>query len=350
MPARIKVLSFLFVALLLLAGCGGDLRTAFPGNSSCNPGFITAVDETRLVTLAGNVPLPARNGFGEGAVDEGAIGSNTQLDRMLLVLKSTAAQQAALDALVEAQQDPSSPQYQQWLTPAEFGAQFGVDDSDLTLITAWLAAHGFALEEISAGRRLIVFSGTAGQVSSAFHTELHQYLVDGRQHISNSSDPQIPAALEEVVGGVVTLDDFRRTSQIASQESLLSNSEYPVGPEYSAGSTHNIFPADFATIYDLNPLYSAGTTGSGVAIAVAGRSNINLSDVETFRSIAGLAANTPSVIVDGTNPGLVTGDQSESTLDVEWSGAVAPAAAVNLVAAASTADDRRHRSRLRVHR
>ncbi len=108
-------------------------------------------------------------------------------------------------------------------------------------------------------------------------------------HIANASDPQIPAALAGVVGGVVTLSDFRRTSQIATQRPFAAQ------PEYSAGSTHNIFPADFATIYDLNPLYSAGTTGSGAAIAIAGRSNINLSDVASFRSIAGLAANAPSV-------------------------------------------------------
>jgi subtilase family serine protease len=320
--------------LLLLASCGGDRQTAYPS------GGLDArrnIDETHLVTLAGNVPPLARTGFDEGAIDEGLIGANTRLDRMLLVLQSSAAQQAALDALVEAQQDPSSPQYQQWLTPAQFGAQFGVGGSDLALVTAWLAAHGFTVEQVSAGRRSIVFSGTAAQVSSAFHTELHRYLVDGVQHIANSSDPQIPASLAGVVGGVVTLSDFRRTSQIAWQKSFASKSEYSVGPEYSAGSTHNIFPADFATIYDLNPLYGAGTSGSSVAIAIAGRSNINLSDIETFRSIAGLAANPPSVIVDGTNPGLVTGDQVESTLDVEWSGAVAPAAAINLVTAASTA-------------
>jgi subtilase family serine protease len=331
MRARIRALSS-FAALLLLAGCGGDLRTAIPSGGFTTPVFTAPVDETRLVTLAGNVPLLARAGFDEGAIDSG-----TRLDRVMLVLQPSAAQQAALDALVEAQQDPGSPQYQQWLTPAGFGAQFGVDGPELALVTAWLAAHGFAIEEISAGRRLMVFSGTAGEVASAFHTELHRYRIDGIEHIANSSDPQIPAALAGIVGGVVTLNDFRRTSLIAWQESFASKSEYSVGPEYSAGSTHNVFPADFAIIYDLNPLYSAGTTGTGAAIAIAGRSNINLSDVESFRSIAGLAANTPLVIVDGTNPGLVSGDQSESTIDVEWSGAVAPAAAINLVTAASTA-------------
>ncbi|HKN20109.1 MAG TPA: S53 family peptidase [Terracidiphilus sp.] len=331
MSARIRDLSS-FAALLLLAGCGGNLRTTNPSNGFTTPAFTTPVDESRLVTLTDNVPPLARSGFDEGVIDP-----NTRLDRMLLLLQSSAVQQSALDALVEAQQNPGSPQYQQWLTPAEFGALFGVGGSDLMLVTAWLATHGFTVEEVSAGRRLIVFSGTAAQLSSAFHTELHQYLVNGVEHIANSSDPQIPAALAGVVGGVVTLSDFRRSSLIASQKSFAWDSECSVGPEYSAGSTHNIFPADFAAIYDLSPLYSAGTTGSGAAIAIAGRSNINFSDVETFRSISGLAANTPTVIVGGTNPGLVTGDQGETTLDVEWSGAVAPAAAINLVTAASTA-------------
>lgn len=320
MPARIRHFS-LVAASLVLASCGGDRQSTLPASGPGNP-----VDETRLVTLAGNVPRLARAGF-----DEGAVNASTRLERMLLVLESTPAQQAALDALVEAQQDPGSPHYHEWLTPAEFGAQFGVSDGQVAQVTGWLAGHGFTVEEIAAGRRLIAFSGTAGQVAGAFHTELHRYALAGGEHMANASDPQIPAELAGVVAGVVTLSDFRRTSEIAAQRSFAAQ------PEYSAGATHNIFPADFATIYDLNPLYGAGTNGTGAAIAIAGRSNINLSDVETFRSLAGLAANTPAVIVDGSDPGLVSGDESEATLDVEWSGAVAPAAAVTLVAAASTA-------------
>jgi subtilase family serine protease len=332
MLARIRALSSL-TALLLLSGCGGarlfdSVRTAIPSSDFTRPifaipAFTTPVDETRLVSLAGNVPLVARTGFDEGAIDPA-----THLDRMLLVLQSSPMQQAALDVLVEAQQDPGSPKYQQWLAPAEFAAQFGVDEIQLAPVTGWLGAHGFTIEEISAGRRLIVFSGTAGEVANAFHTELHRYRVDGIEHIANSSDPQIPVALAGVIGGLVTLSNFPRTAQIAARMAQ---------PEYSAGNTHNIFPADFAAIYNLNPLYSAGTSGTGASIAIAGRSNIDLSDVEAFRSIAGLPANSPSVLIDGADPGPVTSDQSESTLDVEWSGAVAPGAAINLVVAASTA-------------
>jgi len=285
----------------------------------------TPIDETHLVTLEGNVPALARFGL-----DAGAVSAATPLDRMMLVLKSSPAQQAALDALVEAQQDPESPEYHAWLTPAEFGAQFGPSEAQVAQVAGWLAGHGFTVEEISAGRRLLVFSGTAGEVASAFHTELHRYDVGGAAHMANAGDPEIPAELAGVVGGVVTLNDFRRSSEMQARS--LAGAE----PEYTAGATHYLFPADFATIYDLNSLYGAGLKGSGVAIAIAGRSDISLSDVANFRSMAGLTANAPSVIVDGTDPGLVSGDQSESTLDVEWSGAVAPAAAIDLVIAKST--------------
>jgi subtilase family serine protease len=326
MRQLIKTVSCLASALLI-AGCGGNLRVASPTNAPLPvAGVPHTIDESRMVTLRGNVHPLARPDFDQGVVNPG-----TRLDRMLLLLKPSPARQAALDELVEQQQNPHSPLYHQWLTPAEFGARFGVDDPELEQVTAWLAVHGLTVEEIPAGQRLVVFSGTAGQVFDAFHTELHRYRVDGAAHIANAADPQIPSTLARVVAGVVSLHDFRRGSQIGTR------TELAVQPQYSAGSTHYLFPADFATIYDLNPLYAAGTNGTGSSIAIAARSNIKLSDVAAFRSMAALPADDPAVILAGPDPGLVANDQDESTLDVEWSGAVAPAAAIDLVVAASRA-------------
>jgi subtilase family serine protease len=285
---------------------------------------------SKEITLTGNThPLL------QFATDEGAVSAETKLDHMVLVLSTSAGQQAALDSLVSAQQDPSSPLYHQWLTPSEFGSQFGVGPAQIAQVSAWLQQQGFSVDEIPAGNRSIVFSGTAGQVTDTFHTEMRRYTVNGVSHLSNSQDPQIPAAFANVVSGLVSLHDFRRTPQF--HQIGLPSTESESAPEYSSGATHYLFPADFATIYDLNPVYTAGTTGTGVSIAIAGRSNINLSDVAMFQSVAGLAANAPTVILPGTNPGLVTGDQMESTLDVEWSGAIASKAAVKLVAEPSTA-------------
>src|ERR1700761_1232473 len=118
-----------------------------------------AIDESNVVTLIGNVHPLARPEF-----DRGAVSPETRLERMVLVLAPSAAQQAELDALTEAQQEPGSGVYHQWLTPAEYGARFGVSDADLAQITSWLQNHGLTIEPIAAGRSLVIFSGTAGQV------------------------------------------------------------------------------------------------------------------------------------------------------------------------------------------
>jgi hypothetical protein len=302
------------------------------------PNRIGPIDEAKLVTLQGN-----RHPLARVELDRGAVGAETRLARMVLLLKPTAGQQAELDALVAAQQDPHSPLFRQWLTPAEYGARFGASAEEIAGVAAWLEGHGFTLEEIPAGNRLIVFSGTAGEVAEAFHTGIHRYMADGEEHIANATNQRIPAALAGVVVGVVSLHDFRRRSEIRTRTALNADIEASEGPLasaqplYTSGSTHYLFPADWATIYDLNPLYAAGTTGIGSSIAIAGRSNIDLSDVTSFQTIAGLAANNPAVVLAGANPGLVAGDQDEATLDVEWSGAVAPEAAVTLVTAGSTA-------------
>ena len=206
-----------------------------------------AIDEAQSVTLAGNVHPLARPEF-----DEGPAAADTKLNRMLLLLAPSPAQQAQLDRLLDEQQNSASSLYHRWLTPAEFGAQFGVSAQNIALVTAWLRTHGFSVDEIPAGNRLIVFSGTAGQVSDAFHTEIHRYQISGASHLANSQDPEIPAALNGVVAGVVSLHNFGRQSEMKTST-----------PLYSAGAIHYLFPADFATIYNINPLYSEGRPEPG---------------------------------------------------------------------------------------
>lgn len=303
----------------------GDLAPV-PGRTVDSQGLTQWNDGAPWVTLTGNVHPMARAEF-----DEGAVEAATPLRRMVLLLRATAERQAALDVLVEAQRDRRSGLYHRWLTPAEFGVRFGAGQENVARVARWLEEHGFVIDEVAASNRLILFSGTAGEVDEAFHTAMHRYRVAGEEHIANAQDLQIPVPLADVIGGVVSLHDFRRKSEIMQRKAI------GAGPDYSSGATHYLFPADFATIYDLNPLYEAGTNGSGTSIAIVGRSNINVSDVAAFRTTAGLEANNPTVIVPGPNPGLVAGDQDEATLDVEWSGAVAPSAQVQFVVEASTA-------------
>ena len=285
------------------------------------------VDDRLTVSRPGNLFPLARLEYDAGAVSPGH-----RMDRMMLVLQPDADQERALQALLAAQQDPQSPQYHQWLTPESFGKLFGISDHDLAEVTDWLHSHGFEVEPISSGRQTLAFSGTAAQVEAAFHTQIHTYIVNGETHYANSSDPEIPLALAAVINGVASLNDFHSMPLHQGLQPLATPA-----PEFSQGSTHYMAPADFATIYDVAALYSSSTDGTGQSIAIVGRTNFPIADVSNFRSTFGLPANTPTIVLNGPNPGIVSSnEQTEAELDVEWSGAVAKNAAIQFVLSAST--------------
>jgi hypothetical protein len=303
-------------------------RTIHPVNR------VTTVIDDRFTVLR-----PAdRHSLARAEFDAGPASPDTPMERMVLVLSPDPDQQIALDELLDAQQNPESPDYHRWLTPEEFGNQFGVSDNDISQIVSWLQRHGFTAEPVSPARRSIVFSGTAAQVASAFHTEIHVYNVNGQKHFANARAPEIPEALDAVVNGIASLHDFRSKPMLGAVAPAAAGPS-GIRPEYNASrTTHYLSPADFTAIYDVGPLYASSTDGTGQSIAVAGRSNINLADVQGFRSTFGLPAKDPTIIVNGTNPG-VSADQSEqfeATLDVEWAGVAAQKAAVQFVVSAST--------------
>jgi hypothetical protein len=311
-------------------------------NASPAVRIVNPIDEKQMVTLGGTVhPLAnAKN-------DRGAAPDSTPLERIHLMLKRSASQQATLDQLVSQLHTPGHPNYHKWLTPDQFGKQFAPSDQDIATVETWLTGHGFSVTGALPGKQVIEFSGNVGQFRGAFHAQIHKYEVNGESHFANANDPQIPAAFSPVVGGFVSLNNFL----IKKQSKLVGKAQYdrtthtakPMpGWTWGTGTALEnlnfvLAPQDFAVEYDLNPLYTASTpvTGSGQTIAIINDSNININLVNQFRSLFGLSANPPQVIIDGNDPG-VNGDAIEAYLDVEWSGAVAPNATIDLVIAADT--------------
>lgn len=243
------------------------------------------------------------------------------------------------------QQNRKSPQYHHWLTPVEFGAQFGPSDSDISAVTNWLQASGFQIAQVGKGRTVIEFSGTAGAVKKAFGTAIHKFLVKGEEHWANVGDPSIPAALAPVVAGVNSLHNFPKKSHshFLGTYSELSKRMVSPNPEFTfgcgSGSTcYGVSPYDFATIYDLLPLWNAPTpiNGTGQTIAIVGRTDINPADATTFWSLFNLNPQpTLTITHNGPAPG-VNGDEGESDLDTQWAGAAAPGATINFVTSEST--------------
>jgi len=305
------------------------------------PLITEAVDESQLTLLAGNTHPLARAEY-----DLGSAPATLPMERMLLVLKRSPEQESALRRILDDQQDKTSPNYHNWLSPEEFGKQFGPTDVDMQTITLWLESHGFQVGTTK-GRTVLEFSGSASQVQEAFHTTIHKYIVNGEQHWANSSDPSIPAALAPAVAGVASLHSFfsKPMNEYVGKYSMKTHQLDRAIPRYTisgcGSECYAVAPYDFATIYDVLPLWQAASPidGTGQTIAIVGRTDLNpqSNDAATFWQLFGLNVPQNKLIIttNGPDPGL-NGDEGEANIDVQWSGAVAPGAVINFVTSAST--------------
>jgi subtilase family serine protease len=335
---RSKLIAIVASALVLFSLIMMAQRSL--GQSS-QPRLITQpIDESKMLVLKGNTHPYARAEF-----DRGVAPASLAMDRMMLVMKRSQAQESTLETFLAAQLDKSSANYHKWLTPDQFGERFGASEDDIAQVTSWLRSHGFQVASASHGRNVIEFSGNAGQVQAAFHTAIHSYNINGAQYWANASDPQIPQALAPAVTGFVSLHNFPKHAASHSLGPVRRNmaNAKAVGLQpsftFNGGCAQNncfaLGPQDFATIYNVTPLYSAGIDGTGEVIAVVADSNINPTDVTQFRSVFGLPAKAPNIIVNGADPGL-NGDEVEAVLDTEWSGAIAKNATIDLVVSQTT--------------
>jgi uncharacterized protein (TIGR03437 family) len=302
----IKV-TFRLIPLLL---CSAALSMAAPPSRITRP-----VDPSRTAVIAGHVHRLAQPQSDRGAVDPAK-----NLNYMVLLVKPSAAQQSDLNNLLLNQQNPASASFHNWLTPEQFGGRFGLNTSDQSKIVAWLTSQGFSIDHRARSANWIAFSGTATQVSNALHTPIHQFEVNGEMHFANTAVPSVPQALSDVVAGFLGLNDFRAQSNARL-----------VQPDYNSGNSHYLAPADFATIYDVGPLYAGGIDGTGQSIAIVGESDVLLSDITSFRTRYGLPANNPKMLLYGTTDPGYNGAQIEGNLDLEWAGAIAPKATIYYV-------------------
>ena len=296
-----------------------------------------AIDNSVVVRVAGSShPLAT------AANDLGRASGKLAMERMILVLKPSDAQQTALKTMIDKQHDPQSPNYHQWLTPEQYGERFGPHADDLNAVSRWLQSQGFSIGSVARGKQWIEFSGTSSQVETAFHTEMHHYLAGGEVHLANASDISLPAALAPLVHGVLSLHDFKSKPLLGRQITVHRDSETgKLAPDYTGvnpnGVFHVVVPGDYARIYNTAPLLNSHIGGTGVSIAIVARANVDLSDLQTFRKMFLLPPNDPEFIINGEDPGILVGnDYVEATLDLEWSSAIAPRANIKVVPSSST--------------
>ena len=311
---------------------------------------LAPINEQQLVTLGGHLVPWARS-----ENDLGAAPDSMQVQSMHLMLKRSDSQESALQKLLAEQQNPKSANYHKWLTPEEYGTQYGVSDADLAKVASWLTSHGFTVEKVAKGNNAIRLSGTAGQVKEAFHTTLHQYRVGSETHFANATNPMIPAALAPVIAGIQGMNDMKpkplhTTPGIATltkgakgwavKDVKPAESAAGAKPEFEFNdgtqNWHLVSPGDFATIYGVAPVWNT-YDGTGQTIAIVSESDINPKDIDSFRANFALPATKLNIIYEGPNPGM-NGGEGEADLDVEWSGAIARNATIDLVVSSNVTD------------
>ncbi len=305
---------------------------------AATPDRITGpIDSSKVVVLKNHVSSLARPQFDQGPVE------TSRMMQVTMLFLPTAEQEQALTGLISQQQDAKSPSYHQWLTVSQYAEQFGLSPSDIGKVKAWLGAQGFTVSYVANGRDFIRFEGTAGLVQSVFHTQIHNYNVNGKMHFANVAPPMIPAALNGIVGGFRGLHNFVPSSMLRKR------------PNYTftdGGNTYTaIAPGDLATLYQITPLYNNSINGKGVNVVIAGQTDVYIADINYFRSAFGLTqlsectldstqtilqagkcgvGNFDEVWPDG-DPGFSAGDLGESDLDIETMSGVAPGAEIVFV-------------------
>lgn len=305
--------------------------------SHSSPLVTTPVDNAQRVILRGNTRPEAA-----AANDLGLVSDSMPLNHLQIVLKRSAAQQAAIAQLLDEQANPASPNYHAWLSNDEVATQFGLDsgDGDVDKVKLWLGSQGFTVDSVSLAQGVINFSGNAGLVRTAFNTPLHNISVSGKTHFANVNDPEIPAALAPVVQGIAALNDFM-------PKPMLKTKVKPVADGHSAKYGSNYLSAgDLAKIYNFDSLYNNGLTGNGQTIVVIEDTDLysGTNDWNVFRKAFGLTTRFPNATLTEVHPtgksacGApgVNGDSIEAAVDVEWATAAAPDAAIVNAACADT--------------
>jgi subtilase family serine protease len=318
---------------------------AVPATPQADPLISTvSVRDTETVRVNGEVSAMVHS-----SQDLGRVSGDMLFPQLTLVLKRSAARQAALDHLVAAQLTRGNPAYRKWVRPEELFPAFGPSPADIAQVTTWLGAHGFIVGGMSADGMTIRFAGNARQVEAAFHTEIHTVLHHNEMHFANVVEPTIPRAFAPVVAGI-TLHNFfpkpmSRSIGVVEQDvasgawNLVGPSPDFLTPITQYGQFQAIGANDFTTIYNVNPLRAGNSitggplTGLGTTIILLNDGDAQPKDWERYRHVFGLSGFKGSLSIEHPgncgDPGL-NEDSVEASLDIEVGSISAPDANVIL--------------------
>lgn len=226
-----------------------------------------------------------------------------------------------LERFLRAVRDPQAPEYGQYLSAAEFRRRFAPRAREVAATARYLRRAGLTVREVSRSRALLLAAGPAARVEQAFATAVVEVRAQGRRQVMAAVAPLLPIELSGEVLALGSADELR---PLADDGMRMVPAEMPFDP------------AGIAGVYGFDRLHAAGRRGEDArhsTIAVATAFAYDPADVEEFWRETGVerpADRSEQVVVTGAlDPAPPpASDTLESTLDVEWAGALAPQARV----------------------
>jgi kumamolisin len=280
------------------------------------------------------------------ALDRGALTAQPSAGQISVTIVLKLSDQDEAENLLQSLNTPGDPQFHQFLTADQFAERFAPAQGDVAKVVARLASYGLVVERTTA--LTLRATGLPADLEHAFAVSLHSYempahdRVPGYTYHAPLGAATIPDDISASVADVVGLDSrpsFYPHTKIAPKGLVR-------GPSAATPSTQQGNPpglwtvTDFANYYDVKPLYDEGLTGKGRTLGILTLASFTPSDAFAYWKALGLkvAANRLSIVnVDG-GPGAPSDDSGsdETTVDVEQSGGIAPAAKIIVYQAPNT--------------
>ena len=288
----------------------------------------------------------------DGAALIGPVPSN---ERLTIEVTLQLPNPSALARFVSAVNDRSSPLFDRFLGPGEFGARFGPSEAEVAAVERSLGAQGLRPGPVPSDRLSIPIVATVGAIDRAFRTRIDRYrLPGGRNVFANSTAAEMPTAVASYVQAVLGLDDIARVhdmlmrprhrhpAQLPSQRASSSWSASAPGPQPCAAARQGVgffggVTSDvLASHYGLTPLYSIKDLGAGVHVGLVEFEPHAASDISGFESCYGIHTVVHTINIDGgAGSG---GGGGEAALDIEDVAGLAPAATIDVYNAPPTSD------------
>ncbi len=300
-------------------------------------------------TAAAALPAPVMAAAPSAAVDQGLADQSAVV---AATVSLAPANLAALQDFIASTVDPASPNYHQFLTPAQFAARFGQPAGVVRRVVSQLQAMGLSVTKIWDNKLLISVKGTNAQLANAFGTSIHSFVENGASYQKPVGGVTIPASISDVVTSVVGLStrQHARAHLRQADSEIAPPAKYRLTPSRPGVQRAAAVPtpglpgsynvADVASKYNITPLYNRGLDGTGVTLGIMTFASFNVADAGAYWAAYGINSDTSRVTVinvdDGAGGVISSSGGNETSLDVEQSGGLAPKASIRVYVAPNT--------------